>query len=279
VSAVDLPVAGWKAELALEYQRHGDRTVLAKRRHEGPLVVQKALYPEGEQVCHAIVVHPPGGIAGGDELDIALDVAAGAHALLTTPGAAKWYRSAGPWARQRIAIHVAQGAALEWLPQETIIFDGAAARISTEVRLARDARYLGWEIVCLGRTGSGERFSHGVCHFSTALHREGRLVLHERGRIDGGSALQESPAGLAGKPVYGTLCASFPGVAADHVQTCRNAKPARGHGAVTLLPGVLIARYLGESTESARLYFAAIWKLLRPALCAREAVMPRIWRT
>jgi hypothetical protein len=104
----------------------------------------------------------PGGIAGGDELDLALDVAAGAHALLTTPGAAKWYRSAGPWARQRVAIKVAQGAALEWLPQETIIFDGAAARISIEVRLARDARYLGWEIVCLGRTGSGERFTRGA---------------------------------------------------------------------------------------------------------------------
>ena len=271
--------ACWRAELALTYERYGERTVLAQRRHDGPLVVQKPLYPEGDAVCHTIVVHPPGGIAGGDELDIALDVGAGAHALLTTPGAGKWYRSAGPWARQRITINVAQGAALEWLPQETIIFDGALARISTEVRLARNARFLGWEIVCLGRTGSGERFTRGSCLSATELHREERLVFLERGRIDGDGALLGSPAGLGGKPVYGTLCASFPGVASDHVKACRKAKPAQGNGAVTLLPGVLIARYLGESTESARLYFAAIWKLLRPALCAREALMPRIWRT
>ena len=279
MTAAQRAATGWRAELALAYERQGGKTILAMRRHDGPLVVQKALYPEGEEVCHTIVVHPPGGIAGGDDLDIALDVAAGAHALLTTPGAAKWYRSAGPWARQRVVINVARGAALEWLPQEAIIFDGAAARICTEVRLARDARFLGWEIVCLGRTGSGERFTRGACLSATELHREGRLVFRERGRIEGGGALLESPAGLGGKPVYGTLCASFPGVAPDHVQTCRKVEPAQGSGAVTLLPGVLIARYLGESSESARFYFAAIWQLLRTALCAREAVMPRIWRT
>src|SRR5438094_9519722 len=110
--------ASWKARLSLSFARDGNRSVLAGRSHEGPLVVQKPLYPEGGAICHAIVVHPPGGIAGGDELALSATVGDGAAALLTTPGAAKWYRSAGPWAKQSVAFDV-EGT-LEWLPQETI---------------------------------------------------------------------------------------------------------------------------------------------------------------
>src|SRR3982075_4786468 len=97
-------LASWKAELRLEFERREGRTVLAKRRHEGPLVVQKPLYPEGDAVGHAIVVHPPAGIAGGDELEFSARADEGAHALLTTPGAGKWYRSGGAWARQRLQV-------------------------------------------------------------------------------------------------------------------------------------------------------------------------------
>ena len=143
--------APWRAELALGFERREARTVLAERRQDGPLVVQKPLYPEGDEVCHAIVVHPPAGIAGGDELEVAAKAGAGAHALLTTPGAAKWYRSAGPWARQKLAFEVA--GVLEWLPQETIVFDGALADMGCEVNLDAEACYIGWEILCLGRTG------------------------------------------------------------------------------------------------------------------------------
>jgi urease accessory protein len=139
----------WRAKLALDFEREPKRTVLSKRAAEGPLLVQKPLYPEGDEVCHAIVVHPPGGIAGGDELEIA--VKAQGHALLTTPGAAKWYRSAGPWAKQKLLFEVK--GTLEWLPRETIVFDGALAELGCEVRLGELGRYLGWEIVCLGRSG------------------------------------------------------------------------------------------------------------------------------
>src|SRR5258706_14626091 len=109
-------LASWKAELRLEFEHRAVRTFLAKRRHDGPLVVQKPLYPEGDAVCHAIVVHPPAGIAGGDELEIGVRAAEGAHALLTTPGAGKWYRSGGAWARQRIEFDARGGACIEWLP-------------------------------------------------------------------------------------------------------------------------------------------------------------------
>src|SRR5262245_19740882 len=166
--------AGWKAELSLGFEHADGRTVLANKRHDGPLVVQRALYPEGPQVCHAIVVHPPAGVAGGDELALEVRTANTAFAQLTTPGAGKWYRSAGPWAAQRLSFDV-EGV-LEWLPQETIVFDGARADLSTEVRLGRDARYIGWEILCLGRTGSGERFARGTIRLSTRVHRNDKLI-------------------------------------------------------------------------------------------------------
>src|SRR5688572_4564324 len=122
-----IPNASWRARLALRFARRGDRTVLVSREHEGPLVVQKTFHPEGDRCCHAVVVHPPGGIAGGDALTIAVRAEEGAHALLTTPGATKWYRSAGPWAASHVDIDASAGSIVEWLPQEAIVFDGALA--------------------------------------------------------------------------------------------------------------------------------------------------------
>jgi len=268
----------WRAELELGFERRGARTVLASRRQDGPLAVQKPLYPEGDGICHAIVLHPPGGIAGGDELEIAVRAADHARALLTTPGAAKWYRTSGPWASQSLAIEVGDGGCIEWLPQETIVFDGALAGMRTELRLAGSARYIGWEILCLGRSGSGERFARGMCRPETRLLRDGRLLRFERGTIEGGGALLESPAGLGGETVCGTLLASAEGLQAL-LARCRELKPESGAGAVTVLPGVLVARYLGGSSESAKRYFAGLWAVLRPAVAGCEAVEPRIWRT
>ena len=270
-------VSTWKASLSLGFSFLDGRTTLSEKRHDGPLVVQKPLYPEGLDPCHAIIVHPPGGIAGGDELELDLRVAAGASALITTPGATKWYRSAGPLARQGVALRV--NGALEWLPQETIVFDGALARAQVDVDLAAAASFIGWDIVCLGRTGSGERYALGSYRSSIALRREGRLLWLERGRIDGGGSLMDSPAGLDGKPVYGTLFAASASLDRKILEKLREEKPEEGTGAVTLLPGVLLARYLGGSGEAARRYFIALWRVLRPALTGREAVEPRIWRT
>ena len=277
-SAEAVHLRTWRAELELGFERRSERTVLATRRHDGPLAVQKPLYPEGGDVCHAIVLHPPGGIAGGDELEITVRAADRSHALLTTPGATKWYRTAGPWASQSLTIEVADGACVEWLPQETILFDGALAATRTELRLSGSARYIGWEVLCLGRGGSGERFARGACRLETALRRDGRLLRFERGTIEGGGTLLDSPAGLAGDPVCGTLLASAEGLEAL-LAPCRDLQPESGAGAVTLLPGVLVARYLGGSSESAKGYFSRLWAVLRPAVAGREAVEPRIWST
>jgi urease accessory protein len=269
MNAAEPLVRSWKAELALGFERSGARTLLARRASNGPLVVQKPLYPEGDEVCHAIVVHPPGGIAGGDELLLEVDSAG--HALLTTPGAAKWYRSAGPWAKQKLAFNV-EGV-LEWLPRETIVFDGALAELHCEVRLGGKARYIGWEIACLGRTGSGERFSIGRLKMHTRVFDKGRLVWTERGELEGGARVLGSPIGLAGHSVFGTLLAAAPAFDAALVSECRRL------AAVTVLPGLLLARYLGDSTEEACQRFRSVWSLLRPAVAGRAAVEPRIWMT
>jgi len=264
------PVAGsWKASLSLGFQNINRKTVLSERRSEGPLVVQKPLYPEGPELCHAIVVHPPGGIAGGDDLSIGVKSEKHSSALLTTPGAGKWYRSSGPWARQKLFFEV--NGDLEWLPRETIVFDGALAQLGCEVRLGPGARYIGWEIVCLGRTGSRERFSRGKLHLETRIFKQQNLLWLERGAIDGGGALLRSPAGLDGRTVFGTLVATCDSPAVLH--QCRKI------AAVTLLPGLLVARYLGDSTEEAFHKFSSLWQLLRPAVMQRAAVPPRIWRT
>lgn len=277
------PAPAWHAALHLAFARTGERTVLRDNRHHGPLRVQKALYPEGEGVCQAIVLHPPSGIAGGDHLLISATVGAGAHAQLTTPGAGKWYRSGGPEASQRLELTVEEGAALEWLPQETIVFDGARARMETRVRLAADSRFIGWDILCLGRAAAGERFEHGRFDLLCRVERGGAPIWLERGGFDGADPMLASPAGWAGHGVGGTLLCAFPDLprqAAGLLEALRAIAPddGAGHG-ITALPGVLVARYLGDNSEAARLWFARLWQTLRPACCGRPAVPPRIWNT
>ena len=273
----------WHAELHLGFARSGERTVLRENRHRGPLRVQKALYPEGDAVCQAIVLHPPSGIAGGDHLAISAGVGAGAHAQLTTPGAGKWYRSGGAEASQHMAFKLDEGAMLEWLPQETIVFDGARARMENRVALASDSRYIGWDILCLGRAAAGERFEKGRFDLFFRVDRENRPIWLERGGFDGNDAMLSSPAGWAGATVCGTLLCSFPELpqqAASLLEACRQIIPvdSANHG-LSALPGILVARYLGDSSETARLWFAELWAILRPACCGRPAVTPRIWNT
>lgn len=273
----------WHARLHLGFSRVAARTVLHENRHCGPLRVQKALYPEGDAVCQALLLHPPSGLAGGDHLAIHVDVAAAAHAQLTTPGAGKWYRTAGEVASQTVNLQVAAGATLEWLPQESIVFDGARARMETRVILAADSCYLGWDILCLGRAAAGERFARGQVDLLCRIERERAPLWLERGGFAGDDPLLSSPAGWAGASVCGTLLCVFPGLtqqAPDLLAACRALVPAdqARHG-LTVLPGVLIARYLGHHSEAARQWLVALWRMLRPACCGRPAVPPRIWMT
>jgi urease accessory protein len=272
--------AAWQAKLALEYSLRGGRSVLCAREHRGPLLVQKALYPEGDAVCHSIVVHPPGGIAGGDTLELGLRLREGAAALLTTPGAGKWYRSVGPKASLTQHFDIARGAVLEWLPQPAIVFDAARAETRTEVRLHEEAVYMGWDMTCMGRTASGERFSAGELRQRTEVWQQGRRLWCEYARLAGGDPMLASQAGLAACTVSATLIAAGKDIRKDLLERCRSVVPEAGErSGITVLPRVLLARYLGASSEAAMHYFIALWTLLRPALAGRTAVLPRIWAT
>ncbi|WP_434560907.1 urease accessory protein UreD [Pseudomonas sp. R1-6] len=276
VSPSALFTPSWHAELDLGYARFGDCTRPVQRRHKGPLRVQKHLYAEGPEVCQHIIVHPPGGIAGGDRLDISAQVGQGAWAQLTSPGAAKWYRAAGP-AYQQLSLSVAPGATLEWLPQETIVFSAAQAELSTNIDLQGDARLFYWDIVALGRPASGERFDVG--HFQSWLdiRRDGQLLWHERQRIAGGDGLLDSPIGLGGDPVFATLLVTGE-IDSELLERCRSLDHAV-RGDLTQLPGLVVARCLASEALMARGWLIELWRLLRPALLGKEAVPPRIWST
>lgn len=271
----------WQARLGLNFERRCEGTILARRDHLGPLRIQKPLYPEGPELCHAIVLHPPAGIAGGDQLSIDIDVGDGAQALLTTPGAGKWYRSAGAEAAQHVTLKVGAGGTAEWLPQESIVFDHARAAMRTTVELAAGARHLGVETLCLGRRASGETFARGLLHLASDIRLDGKLLWRERGIIEGGSSLMTSPIGLAGFSVCSTVLAAGIDTPPDALAACRAVTPteAGAQWGVSAMPNLFVGRYLGHSSEAARAWFVELWRTLRPVFIGRDMLVPRIWNT
>ena len=255
--------------------------MVERRRHVGPLQIQRAFYPEGPECCHLYLLHPPGGLVAGDRLALDVNVAAEARALITTPAATKVYRSsAGKVARQEQRFVVASGAALEWLPQETILFDAAEARLSTVVQLEPGAAFAGWEILCLGRPAGDVPFRTGRCAQRIELHRAGRPLIVDRTAIEGGGELAASAFGLRGQAVLGTFVASpVPAGALDLLRSATGTLPAEDLISLTAMPDVLVCRYLGPSAARARAHFGRLWTLLRPSLVGRPPCPPRIWMT
>jgi urease accessory protein len=273
--------AGWAASLELGFDADASgATRLGRRAHRGPFLVQRPFFPEGREVCHVYLLHPPGGLVGGDELRLDLSVDQGARALVTTPAAGKAYRTLGPISRQTQALSVAGGAALEWLPQEMILYDGAAVELTTTVDLAPGARFFGAETLCFGLPARGERFTRGSCRQSFELRRAGLPLLVERGRFDGGAAVHDQRWGLGGATVL-TLIAASPAPAASALERARAALADGDRAGFSILDdgGALVVRHLTSVAERARGFVQAVWAALRPALLDRPPVAPRIWFT
>ena len=283
-------VPGWHARLELGFEAGPECTVLRHRRHAGPLRVQRPFHPEGAP-CHSYLLHPPGGVVGGDRLDIDVAVASGGHALLTTPAAAKFYRSAGPLARQHQAFRVAAGGTLEWLPALNIVHGGARVELRNRFELAPDARLLAWDLLGLGRPGSGDGFESGLFDSSLQVMADGRPLLAERLRTEGGDPMLKAVWGLQGRGYLATLLAA-PATAETLVALRRQLREVPGAVfGCTLLPvpgprpqghpvtGLLVCRWLAAAGEALWESLIEAWALLRPLVLGREPCPPRIWST
>jgi len=271
---------GWSAKLQLSFIEENNRTVLNQRRHQGPLQVQKPFYPELNGTCHVYILHPPGGVVGGDRLNIYVDVNSNAHALITTPAAGKFYRSAGPVARQEQSIKVASKGILEWFPSENIIFSGAKAQIQTKIELSCDSHFIGWEISCLGRPASGEYFNQGELDQRFEVWREGRPLRIERLWFKGGNPALHAKWGLLGFPVIGNMvCVTDKTELVDSLRKITIPSMDQELFSATQTDGIITCYFLGNSVERARNCFIKVWKILRQEVIHREAVEPRIWKT
>jgi urease accessory protein len=278
-----VPHTPLQARLALCFGRDGDATRLTDRNHFGPLLVQKPLYPEGREVCQVVIVHPPGGVVGGDELEVTARVGPSASVQITTPGAAKWYKANGHVSHQKIRLEVGSGGTLEWVPQETIFFDNAQVVLDHRVTLEKEASYIGCEIFCFGRTASGESFTGGQIRQHSSIHRDGKLIWFEQLRLGGGSPAMRSPLLLSNSTVCATLIAAGKAVPAALLREMSDGADAIANGkscfGATQLKSVVVVRYLGNSSEIARRIMLHAWGLLRPAMLNRPAMVPRLWNT
>ena len=273
---------GWQGHLRLRYWRDGERTT-ALDRHEGPLRVLQRLYPEGPGICHHVLVHPPGGIVGGDELQITLQMDEDTHALVTTPSATRFYRSAGPLAAQRLTATLAAGARLEWLPLETIAYRGCLAENRLRFELDPGASMLGWDMLALGLPTAGEPFDAG----SVLQHLELPGVWLERGCIKASdTALLDSPLGMAGQRVMGTLwCATGSAMASTlRQQLLDSAREVAANQALDATFGatspdaqVVVCRALAPRVEPLFELWRAIRAAWRPLMWGLDAQPPRIW--
>ncbi|MEQ1514974.1 MAG: urease accessory protein UreD [Usitatibacteraceae bacterium] len=271
---------GWEASLKLRFAYENGRTTLCERQHVGPLVVQKALYPESEAVCHTIIVHPPGGLAGGDRLKLDAELGPNSHALFTTPSATRWYRSSGTPASQMVTLRADANAVIEWLPQETIYFDHTHAHNSLDVSLSAGASFIGWEIAGLGRQRAGEQFENGRLRQAMRIQIGGRSVFLERGSLTAQDALLASPIGFNGDKVFATFIAHSPRCSVALLENCRQIEVAADlRAGLSLIGSTLVGRCIGNSTEGARALFANWWRIVREPICGHPAIAPRIWQT
>ncbi len=270
------PSDGWQAALRLRFTARANSTFLSEREHLGPLRVQRPFYPEPE-VCHCYIVHPPGGVVGGDRLSIEVDVDSQASALLTTPAAGKSYRSEGLIASltQRFRVH--PQASFEWLPQETIFYRGARVRARTCVELAASATFVGWEINCLGLPARDEVFDDGCLRLGFELSIDARPRWIDHLRIDGEGAARTARWGLRGSTAIGTMLI-YPGNAALQ-EVMKEISSPGVELAVTMVDGVLVCRAMSAQAEPIRRAFLACWSKARRAILRREAIAPRIWAT
>ena len=273
---------GWQARLQLDYSVENQRCVL-RHEHHGPLRVLKSLYPEGDQVCHNILVHPPSGLVGGDELQITLQLQTGAHAVVTTPGATRFYGSDALTASQHVQAHVAEAATLEWLPLEALAYNGCQAHNQAVFHLAPGSRLMAWDVTALGLPHANQAFVSG----SFQQHLEIKNVWLERGLVKASDLrLLHSPLGMNGHSCQSTLVfAQGTAMSEDYRaqvvalarELCESHRLRLQAGVSSPNARVVVLRVLSDQVEGAMELLRSVWLQWRSRCWQLPAVAPRIW--
>lgn len=278
---MQLNLNNWHGVLDLVYSKPKLTTQVTHSYSKAPLKIQRSFYPEGESLCHSVILHTAGGIVGGDLLSQNIQLQSNATTLITTAAASKIYRSNGKQARQNINIQLEDSSYLEYVPQETIVFNGAIYRQNLRVEIAPGATWFGWEITRFGRSARGEKFLQGEWRSNTEIYQQGHPLWIDRQYLPGGEERFHSPNGLAGKPVVGTL--SFIGRSIDpeiitKARNCWLDREYLGEAGVTQLISGLVCRYRGNSTTEVKEWFIDVWQLLRLNYLGIPISKPRIWQ-
>lgn len=299
----------WAASLDLGFARRDDATVLTRRQHMGPLRLLRSLHPDTDPgVCHAVIVHPPGGLVEGDRLSLTLHLDAGAEVLATAPGSQKWYRSQGGFAEVHARFRLGQDAGLEWLPPPAIVFDRARVDQTMQIRLDDGARFFGWECLVLGRRAMREAFVEGALRQRLELWRHDSLRWCDHWSVSADDPLFQSPLGLDGHSVVGTAWLAAPAAQIDrllasivpaelpstlddaslapdgmHVLRSSMSHALRSErtrvGVSRVAADLLIFKLLADDSEDAMRALHAAWRCVRGPVMSRAAVMPRLWAT
>lgn len=288
IEQADVGTTNWQGRLQLEYAHREGETLVDRCLVQAPLKVQRPFYPEGKAVCHSVILHTAGGVVGGDRLSLDLTLQSQAQALVTTAAAGKIYRTNGLEARQTIHINVAEGACLEWLPQETIVFNQALYRQDLHIELAPNAHWLGWEITRLGRTARGEQFLQGNWRSHTEVWQQGQPLWIDRQHLQASEDVLTSENGLAGGSVVGSFAWIGRSVTPELVEKARllwaeelteSSDPSiKDEAGVTRLQSGLLCRYRGNSSQLARRWFIQVWQLIRLTEWQRSICLPRVWQ-
>ena len=264
--------SGWRARISCGFEAGPSKTFV-RRDHVGPLSMQRPFYPEG-RTAHVYLLHPPGGVVGGDRLNVDVSASDGASGLITTPGATKFYRSEGRVARVNQNLHALGD--LEWFPQENIFFNASNVIQTTDINVEEKGTLAFWEINCYGRLAGKQPFVEGRVVTRLSVRRKNCLVFHDRFSVDGQQSLNRT-TGLRGSTVSGMLLLSP--LPTESKQAALSLFTDSPHFSCSCIDDMLIVRYVGDSAEQAKAGFTQVWSQQRMALSRRAPCVPRIWST
>lgn len=270
-----LPRMQGRAEIGVVHADGRDR--LAHLYQRAPLRVLFPDPPAGDPP-HAALVTTSGGLAGGDRLEVAVKAGPQAALLVVGSAAEKVYRSTWADTVMEVALNAAAGARLEYLPQETILFEGARLRRTTRIDVAAESKVLAGEILIFGRAARAEKLTCGLVREAWEIRRDGRLIWADALHLENDlAALLAAPAGFNGATAAAAVvCLGTDPAALRDQARALNADYA-GRFAAGVIKDILVARWLDNDAMRLRGAFATTWKTLRHATLDLPARLPRLW--